>query len=508
MLRGVEVGCSDIINVVFERATGFEHDYECLVTAQSLDDLKGWLAPLFFDVTPRWMDAGVSIEKKDLNVAARYWFGFINNSIMASHNESILRHANASCLGSILGKRDFDVTPSSSTTIRRIEAERTREEPDRRREAPVDTSPLVDVGSLPTETPFPTLTLGPSAQEKGHLAQSTDVIATRLDIDVPYMIKVVILVALTPLHAFDDDHTTRVIACESRQEESCEVSAWKAEVVDLRKDVDYLKSTNFTSLIQTVDNVDSSETSGIHLNTTRDIHREEAAVDESDAETDEEQIKKTKITQAMILKMGHLAHLDDVRETRLEKFVPLMIESTILAELTLFRASVDNLATRVITCESRQEETSVVAALKTAVADLRKDVNYIKSNDFTSLLEVAEDRVNPKTSVIPWVTTGDVRKDEATIDELDAETDEEHIGIQEESIYGDLPDLEETIMQSVIQTSLTEISMAAHSVSDTAVPSEVTQGTEARDQIDAAGTDAQVQSDALGTNSQTDGATA
>uniref|UniRef100_M1DQ27 Integrase core domain containing protein n=1 Tax=Solanum tuberosum TaxID=4113 RepID=M1DQ27_SOLTU len=71
----------------------------------------------------------------------------------------------------------------------------------------------------------------------------------------------------------------------------------------------------------------------------------------------------------------------------------------------------------------------------------------------------------------------------------DVEIDEEQIEIQEESISVDFPDLEETIMQSVIQTSLTETSMAA---SSGAGPSEVTPGTEAQVQIDAPGTDSQI----------------
>uniref|UniRef100_M1D8P6 Putative plant transposon protein domain-containing protein n=1 Tax=Solanum tuberosum TaxID=4113 RepID=M1D8P6_SOLTU len=126
--------------------------------------------------------------------------------------------------------------------------------------------------------------------------------------------------------------------------------------------------------------------------------------------------------------------------TRLEVLVPWMIESVILATLTPLQESIDTLTARVKTCESRQGATS----------EARDDVD-----DLT-------------TSEIPPATTRDIQMDDIAADESEAETDEKQKEVPKQTIYGDMPDLEETIMQSMIQTLLKETSMEGPSGSSVA----------------------------------------
>lgn len=112
-----------------------------------------------------------------------------------------------------------------------------------------------------------------------------------------------------------------------------------------------------------------------------------------------------------------------------------MIQSSIVAALVLLWTLIDDLYTIVTACENMQGQSSAVSASKVKAADPRKDIDYLKSTEFTSLIQEEDDLDTLETSGIPPNTTRDTCWEEVVVDELYAKTDEEKIEVQEASIY-------------------------------------------------------------------------
>ena len=105
------------------------------------------------------------------------------------------------------------------------------------------------------------------------------------------MIEATTTFALAPLHVSIDYLTARVTTCERKKGDKSEALSFKDKVAKQKKDIDYPKSTDFTSLLEAANDLETIDTLEITSPTTREVHREDARIDVLDAETDEELIE-------------------------------------------------------------------------------------------------------------------------------------------------------------------------------------------------------------------------
>lgn len=59
--------------------------------------------------TDKWIGVEASITKMDINIAVRFWFGFIRSTVMPSQNEYVLCLPKKACLIFIMSRRSIDL---------------------------------------------------------------------------------------------------------------------------------------------------------------------------------------------------------------------------------------------------------------------------------------------------------------------------------------------------------------------------------------------------------------